>query len=686
MSLDYEKKKYKILKEMVDKYRAELLQDREYALNMPIETENGFNVERESIITDIDEKLLILKRHSSEPYFAKLIFEDSQDGERFNGYIGRLSIGDISNESDEKIVDWRAPISDLYYNGRLGQTSYVAHGNTYNVNLELKRQIDIKDNEVRSIYDFEESISSDEFLKPYLTESADNRLKNIVATIQEEQNKIIRLPIFKNCVVQGVAGSGKTTVALHRLSYLMYNFKKSIRPEEFLIISPNDIFVSYISSILVDLDADKSNSYSFNTLIRNIIGTEYEILGKSKQYNHLTHNNISTDYLEYKNNIKFAEIIENYLNDIIKETFSKPLKINGIEILEGSDTIQYFTIRQDQPLETTIQHGYQKLALALQYNQTLINKAKKKLDESNCEFGKRHAILKKLESGNYGYIKNAYKTNFDIIKMYTQLINSLGKYSQYSDIKTLQKHTLLNIKNKKLAYDDLASIVYLNSRIYEFPYYNKLRCIFIDEAQDISALMFLGLRKLFSNASFSIFGDIAQGIYSYQAIQDWQEVLDIINDCDLLHLKKSYRTSIEIMQDANKTLLKLGYQPADNVVRHGEDVEYHQDNSIQIIKNEIETLNKQYAHTAIICKDDEELALAQEKLSELNLVVLDENNLNYGTAQNTILTVQTAKGLEFDSIIIYNEKSYNDDTPNDLKLLYVAKTRALHKLIINGCK
>ena len=189
------------------------------------------------MIDDIDEKLDILKRHIDDPYFAKLIFNDIDDGEEFNGYIGRLSVGEIGSKDDNKVVDWRAPISDLYYNGRLGKTSYTAHGKEYNVNLKLKRQIEIKNDDVKSIYDFEDAVSSDEFLKPFLATGADNRLKSIVATIQAEQNKIIRLPLFQNCIVQGVAGSGKTTVALHRLSYLMYNYKNKIKPEEFLIIS-----------------------------------------------------------------------------------------------------------------------------------------------------------------------------------------------------------------------------------------------------------------------------------------------------------------------------------------------------------------------------------------------------------------------------------------------------------------
>ena len=686
MSLEYEKKMYKVLKEMVDNYRSELLRDREYALDMPIETENGFNIEREVMIDDIDEKLDILKRHSKEPYFAKLIFEDINDGEKFNGYIGRLSIGEINSPDDKKIVDWRAPISDLYYNGRLGNTNYSANGNIFNVNLKLKRQIDIKDDEVKSIYDFEDSISSDEFLKPYLTQSADNRLKNIVATIQEEQNKIIRLPIFKNCIVQGVAGSGKTTVALHRLSYLMYNFKKSIRPEEFLIISPNDIFMSYISSILVDLDADKSNSFSFNYLIKSIIGTDYTILNKQAQYEKLERQNISTKYLHVKNSIDFANSIDSFVQEIVEKHLIQPLKINGCEVLSQDTISSLFNIRYDQPISTASEHYFKKLGLAIQYNNSLQKEISNNLDKQNCDLMKKFQIMKKIQSGNFGYLKNAYKMNFNILKLYQEFIQNIEKYCNYEEIITLKKQTLENIKKKTLAYDDLASIIYLYSKFNEFPYYNKLKCIFIDEAQDISALMFKALRNIFKNASFSIFGDIAQGIYSYQAIDSWDDVIKIIKDCDLLYLKRSYRTSIEIMEEANKTLSLLGFPAANNVVRHGENVEYHKSYNANTVAKQLEILNQKYAHTAIICKSNEELLRAQKELSHLNLIVLDENNISYGNHKNCLLTVQTAKGLEFDSVIIYNREEYNNNNSNDLKLLYVAQTRALHKLIINGSK
>jgi DNA helicase-2/ATP-dependent DNA helicase PcrA len=193
--------------------------------------------------------------------------------------------------------------------------------------------------------------------------------------------------------------------------------------------------------------------------------------------------------------------------------------------------------------------------------------------------------------------------------------------------------------------------------------------------------MFKALRNIFKNASFSIFGDIAQGLYSYQAISRWDDILDTIGECELLYLNRSYRTTIEIMQDANKTLKKLNFPEANNVVRHGDAVEYIDNNSVSTIKNLMDTYSKDYKHTAILCKDDNELKQAQETLADLNLVVLDENNLSYADNQRIILTVQTAKGLEFDSVILYDYKSYTE-SENDLKLLYVAKTRALHKLTI----
>ncbi len=680
MSLDYERKKYKVLKEMFDSYRDELLHDRLIALDMPIETDNGFNVEREALIDDIDEKLEILKRHIKDPYFAKLIFADNDDGETFNGYIGRLSVGEISSKDDAKVVDWRAPISDLYYNGRLGNTSYLANGREYNVNLQLKRQIEIEDNDVKSIYDFEDAVSSDEFLKPFLKKGADNRLKSIVATIQAEQNQIIRLPLFQNCIVQGVAGSGKTTVALHRLSYLMYNYKNKIRPEEFLIISPNEIFMSYISSILVDLDADKSNSYSLNTVVLNLIG-QYTILNKHSQFEYLQKNNVSTKYLTFKNNENFKRIIDRYMEDLKEKTFKKPLLINGVEVLSSDIVFKYFT--GNKTISEIAEQGSKKLGLALYYEEGLKNIALKNINNSSLDITKKENARKTIRSGNFGYVKKLFKVEKDPIKIYIDFINNLDKYTDFEDVDILKKYTLKNIKSKVLAFDDLAPLMYIMSCMDIYPYYNGLKCVMIDEAQDLSVLMYYALKRIFKNATFAIFGDLQQGIYSYQSIENWQSIQNIIGDTQLLYLNRCYRTSVEIMAEANKILERLGQQSAQNVVRNAGEVEHYASNDIQTIAGLIEKYEKEYKTIAVICKDEKDLNNACENLKDLNMAVIDESNLNFDTKSKVLLTVQTAKGLEFDCVIIYNKQMFDEDLL-DLRLLYVAETRALHKLILCG--
>lgn len=679
--LDYEKKKYAILKEMFDNYRDELLRNREIALDMPIETDNGFNVERESLIDDIDEKLEILRRHIADSYFAKLIFEDKEDGEQFNGYIGRLSVGELTNKDDSKVVDWRAPISDLYYNGRLGDTSYHALGKEYNVNLKLKRQIEIKDNDVKSIYDFEDAVSSDDFLKPFLQKGADNRLKSIVATIQAEQNSIIRLPLFQNCIVQGVAGSGKTTVALHRISYLMYNYKNKIRPEEFLIISPNEIFMSYISSILVDLDADKSNSYSLNTLILNLIGN-YNILNKHEQFEYLTKQKLSYKYLTYKNSREFKNVIERYLQYLKEKTFKKPLIVNGVEILDAETVFKYFCGRE-QTLEELSEHGSKKLGLALYYEEKLQKQALNKINFSSLDITKKENARKIVTSGNYGFIKKMFKLEKNPIKVYMDFIQNIDKFTQFDEVDILKKYTLKNIKSQRLAFDDLAPILYIISKLDVLPYYNNLKCVMIDEAQDLSYLMYASLKNVFPKATFAIFGDLQQGIYSYQSIENWEEVKEIIGDADIMYLNKCYRTSIEIMDEANKVLEKLGQPSASNVVRNAGEVEHFIDNDVSTISAIIGKYKDVYPTIAIICKDEKSLNEASEKLKDLNLTVLNENNLNYSSNSRILLTVQTAKGLEFDCVIIYDKDSFGDNVL-DLRLLYVAETRTLHKLIICG--
>lgn len=683
MSLEYEKEKYKILKKSVTDYKQELYDLRELAYKLPVETDNGFNVEREQLIDDYTEKLTILNKHFDDPYFAKLEFVDITDQEEFKGYIGRVSVGDISNPSDEKIVDWRAPIAELYYNGRVGLDAYYAFDKKYDVNLKLKRQVNIKNNQVQSIYDFEDSISSDEFLKPFLTQSADNRLKSIVATIQEEQNAIIRYPYNKNCIVQGVAGSGKTTVALHRLSYLMYNFKERIKAVEFLIISPSQIFMSYILNILYDLDAEKSNSLCIEKIFNMVVPIEYKILNKDSQYNRLQEKNISIDYLRFKSSLIYLNMLDSYIQDYKEQLFKKPLVVRGVELLPAEMVYKYFSAHEGKKIIDQIEHGIKSIIMALRYDSKVKDTAEANLNKVSLELQERFKIKRIIEEPTKASLGLFKTVKFDMLKMYEGFLNNIEKYTDYQDINILKTQSQNNLKNKTISYDDIAPIMYLSTYFYDYLYFNNIKQILIDEAQDFSIVMFTTLKRLFPHANFSVFGDIAQGIFSYQSIESWQDVLQVLGECDLMHLNKSYRSTIEITNEANNTLTNLGFMPASNVVRHGEPIVYERKTDKQTVLEQVNRLTSKYNNVAIICKNTKELEQASKDLSDLNLVIINENNLSFDNCNRVLLTVQTAKGLEFDSVIIYNHKTFSTSA-FDQRLLYVAKTRALHELIING--
>ena len=449
-------------------------------------------------------------------------------------------------------------------------------------------------------------------------------------------------------------------------------------------LSPNEIFMSYISSILQDLDADKTNSFSINQMVENVIGTEYKILNKHEQYKFLTSKKISTSYLKYKGSIEFASAIDKYLEDYKNKILAKPIIINGVNVMDASDTLSYFN-EDGVNFETMIEHGLKKLTLAITYNFEINKSVLDKINSSDIDLMKKFDARRKVESGKTDYIKKQFNTKINVMKMYYEFIENIDKYTNYSEADILAKHTLANLKSKKIAHDDLGAILYILFKTTTLPFYNNLKCVIIDEAQDLSELMFVALREIFASANFGIFGDVAQGIYSYQSIDDWSQVLNILQDAEMLYLKRSYRTSIEIMTEANKCLTRLGVPPANNVVRHGDEVERIADNSVETFKNVISKCNSQFSHTAIICKDDAELEQAKAKLQDLNLAVIDEHNYTYDDSTNLLLSVQTAKGLEFDSVIIYNESSYTA-SPLDLKLLYVAETRALHKLVLLGAK
>lgn len=268
-------------------------------------------------------KLSDLKKIKNKPYFARIDFMP-KDEKKEELYIGKLSILD-SNTRKPIIIDWRAPISNLYYDGRIGKSSYESPEGIIEGDISLKRQYFIE-NQILEKYSDIDLKTNDELLQVALSEKADDRLKNIVATIQGEQNNIIRADIDKALIVQGVAGSGKTTIALHRIAYLIYNYEKEFDPENFMIIAPTKFFLNYISNVLPDLGVENVKQYTFEDLAYEIIGKKLKISDSNeklvtivnKEFDEINNGDIETIINEskYKSSINFKNIVDEFLKDI----------------------------------------------------------------------------------------------------------------------------------------------------------------------------------------------------------------------------------------------------------------------------------------------------------------------------------------------------------------------------------
>ena len=298
-------------------------------------------------------KLSDLKKIKNKPYFARIDFM-LKDEKKEELYIGKLSILD-SNTRKPIIIDWRAPISNLYYDGRIGKSSYESPEGIIEGDISLKRQYFIE-NQILEKYSDIDLKTNDELLQVALAEKADDRLKNIVATIQGEQNNIIRADIDKALIVQGVAGSGKTTIALHRIAYLIYNYEKEFDPENFMIIAPTKFFLNYISNVLPDLGVENVKQYTFEDLAYEIIGKKLKISDSNeklvtivnKEFDEINNGDIETIINEskYKSSINFKNIVDEFLKDIEDNYLPrKDFIIENIRIMRYENIKKLFTRR-----------------------------------------------------------------------------------------------------------------------------------------------------------------------------------------------------------------------------------------------------------------------------------------------------------------------------------------------------
>ena len=686
--LEYENKKLNKIEEKLDIIKKE---EEQVLLTLPKKYSHN-PILLSNLMSITATKITNIAKIKERPYFARIDFKDDKKQNKEKIYIGKIGVLDL--DGNIVITDWRAPISTLYYDSNLGRVEYIAPEGIVKGDMSLKRQIIISNKRVTDIFDVD-SVSDDELLKPYLGANADNRLKNIVASIQGEQNYIIRKGIEKNIVVQGVAGSGKTTVALHRIAYLMYNNSDKYKADQFMVIGPNKFFINYISNVLPDLDAGNAVQLTIEELAKKFIDEDILFEDVTKNLSDIIDNGVEKKYLKFKNSMDYYRLLDNYLNDVESGFISaKGLVINNIQVLSKKDIENVYKTVNGSCVSQKLEMTSKVIANRLKNNNDVYEYIKNSMDtlcQNEKDVNRKRNLIKKefdmlKELTSNGFEKQLKKLlNIDKVKVlniYSDFVSSLDGMIE------LKSDTMYLLKKKTCQNEDIAALLYIKYYLFGNEKFKGYRQVVLDEAQDFGKFTFYMLKLLISNATFSIFGDIAQGIYSYKSIDDFNEILeDIFKEAEYIKLKKSYRTSIEIMNEANKISKEIGLDEALPVIRSAGPViksKINKSDKENYIVNQVKKYKEAgFKSIAIIYKNQKELVNMNKKLKENNIeseiIYKDQEKYEGGIC---LLTSYLSKGLEFDVVIIADaeDEIYKYDNRLDMKLLYVSMTRALHKL------
>lgn len=650
-------------------------------------------------------KIESLERNYKKPYFARIDFVIDGNSEEKECYLGKVGVSDENNNIIT--VDWRTPIASIYYDSSLGKASYEAPEGIITGELVLKRQYNIENGELLDFRDVD-LVSTDEILSPYLSVNTDYRLKNIVASIQAEQNSVIREKISKNLIIQGVAGSGKTTVALHRIAYLVYNYINEIMPEQYMVIGPNKFFVNYISAILPDLDVNNVSQLTYDEVVGKVLNERFNFVSYSNEYNESI-KEMMQKYKKLKGDMNFKKAIDKFLNEYLDNIFKDSnFDIDGYIIVNGTTINEIFKkVKNNFLFKDNLNKQVDQVSLLISkyiennFNsisnslwEQYISKSEGMSDANKKEEMKKYNTTKiQLEKKCHIALRKYFKkSDPKILPLYIKFLENLNRYLNFEleNFDLIISNDISKLKEKRIGSEDLAPLLYIKSSIKNIKEYEFLRHIVIDEAQDLSEFDFYVLKKIMPKATFSIFGDLAQSIYQCRTIDYWNDVQKNVfdNNCEIIHLLKSYRSTYEIINSANKVIDYMDMKKAVPVIRHGAQVLYKNNSqqSIKHILNFIDCCNdKNYKTIAIITKTDEEAKDLYKKVikSNTSMYLIDGKNTEYNGGL-CIIPCYLAKGLEFDSVLILNasETVYNSENISDMKLLYVAMTRALHELTI----
>jgi DNA helicase-2/ATP-dependent DNA helicase PcrA len=669
-----------------------------------------------------------LEKLYPSPYFGRIDLTEDDTGEQLTVYIGTCSFIDDDGETF-LVYDWRAPISSVYYDYPPGPISYETPVGIVTGKMDLKRQFIIRDGIIRSMFDTGETIG-DELLQQVLGQNADLKMKSIVATIQKEQNQVIRNDRAKLLVVRGAAGSGKTSAALQRVAYLLYKYRNQINADQIVLFSPNPIFNSYVSTVLPELGEENMQQTTFQEYLERRIGSEFDVEDPYDQMEYVLtapdspekQNRIAA--MKFKGSVPFLDIIRSFTDSLEEEGLEfRDLKFNGEAIITAREMRAIFNESGlDSPLRKRVEELREWLLEGLkkaekdEMEKPWVEDEIELLDQEEIQKAFRYARKQSLAEDQHEHdiakqwlkqkvVRERFKPlrrrikRFGFIHLprtYANLYKNpdrIYKWMKKEDVPDawpgICRLTLEALSRKQLLYEDATPYLYLKERLFGFSAYNSVRHVIVDEGQDYSPLQFEFLKRLFPRSKMTVLGDFNQAIHVHADGLDFTALNQLYGEAETEHIRlsRSYRSTQQIVRFTR------------DIVPDGEEIiPFHRDGAkptittimseselIRCMVKRLNGLSERFEEgtIAVICKTEQECEQAYAALTSADLkrplqkVTKESRRFEKGIQ---IIPSYLAKGVEFDAVIVYNVSRHVYGSEFERKLLYTVCTRAMHEL------
>ncbi len=649
-----------------------------------------------------EHQIRLLERMMKSPYFARIdfLFEGEDEAEEI--YIGRTSLK-RGNTQEMEVYDWRSPVASVFYRFMTEKAFYDAPGGRIKGEVTKKRQYEIKNGTLAYFFDADVEIV-DEFLRQLLSQNTTAKMKAIVETIQREQDAAIRDMENDLLMVQGVAGSGKTSIALHRAAYLMYQgLQNKLAANQIMIISPNKVFEQYISGVLPELGEEQVKSAVFDDLLRGII-REKKIQPRNEFLETLLlrPDNAETmkKSIRFKTSEQFRAILDRFISDIP----DRWMRLEDV-FYEGKCVASGRILKERLRKSASGGGGRAQVPLGVRLEQ---------LEEYvlECAFGSTNkrgvraemsAVRQEVQRMLKLDIPALYFRLFQEEDYVWKLINRAERGAGASEstevmlgqeLREIRAYTLQNMEaGNRLQYDDAIAVAYLYLRIFGTEEFRMIRQVVIDEAQDYYPLQYRICNLLFPKAKFTVLGDQNQTIEKREDSLFYERIAGILDHktSSMVLLNKSFRCTNEILNFSLRFLLGQESEACGPEIksfnRSGDEVVVAAADSagelIEKITEEIEICREHgYGSVGLLCKTEARAAGLYQKLKPVTDVRLVRSGSVPDLQGVFLIPIYMAKGLEFDAVILCDADSGNYYDEDDKNLLYVACTRALHRLSV----